>query len=105
MEHIAKVRGIEDDNFREIHHDYNRNIEAKVFQVKSLLSSEGYHNCTSVASIHFQKWSSIDWKKLFMACKHFLTVFEHVPGMPWNSLGEIYIQSPHFSPTITKYVV
>ena len=43
MEHIAKAQNIEDDNFREIHHDYNKNIEATVFQVKSLLSSEGYH--------------------------------------------------------------
>ena len=43
MEHNAKAQNIEDDNFREIHHDYNKNIEATVFQVKSLLSSEGYH--------------------------------------------------------------
>ena len=32
-----------------------------------------------------------------MTCKHFFAVFEHVPGMLWNSLGEIYTKSPFFS--------
>ena len=32
-----------------------------------------------------------------MPCRHFLAVFEHIPGVSWNSFGEIYTRSSFFS--------
>ena len=38
-----------------------------------------------------------DWKKFLMPCKHFLAVFQHVQGVSWNSLSEIYTTLPLFT--------
>ena len=32
-----------------------------------------------------------------MPCRHSLAVFEHIPGVSWNSFGEIYTKSSFFS--------
>ena len=36
-------------------------------------------------------------KKFLMPCKHFLAVFQHVQGVSWNSLSEIYTSLPLFT--------
>ena len=95
MERIAKAQNIEADNVRAIQRD-NENSEAKMFQIISM-SSEGYHELYLGDKYAFPTCTCKDWKKFLMPCKHFLAVFEHVPGVPWNSLGEIYTKSPFFS--------
>ena len=95
MERIAKAQHIELDNVRAIQHD-SENSNTKMFQVNSM-SSEGYHELYLGDKYAFPTCTCKDWKKFLMPCKHFLAVFEHVPGVPWNSLGEIYTKSPFFS--------
>ena len=95
MELIAKVHNIEADNVRAIQRD-NENSEEKMFQVKSM-SSELYHEQYLGDKYAFPTCTCKDWKKFLMPRKHFLVVFEHVPGVLWNSLGEIYTKSQFFS--------
>ena len=95
MELIAKVQNIEADNVRVIQCD-NENSEEKIFQVKSM-SSEWYHELYLGDKYAFPTCTCKDWKKFLMPCKHGVAVFEHVPGVSWNSLGEIYTKSPFFS--------
>ena len=95
MELIAKVQNIEADNVRAIQRD-NDNSEEKIFQVKSM-SSEWYHELYLGDKYAFPTCTCKDWKKFLMPCKHGLAVFEHVPGVSWNSLGEINTKSPFFS--------
>ena len=95
MERIAKAQNIEADNVRQIQRD-NENSEAKMCQVKSM-SSEGYHELYLGDKYALPTCPCKDWKKFLMPCKHFLAVFEHLPGVPWNSLSGIYAKSPFFS--------
>ena len=95
MERIVKAQNIEDDKVRQRQRD-NENSQPKMFQVKSM-SKEGYHELYVGDKYAFPNCTCKDWKKFLMPCKHFLAVFEHVPGVSWNSFGGIYTKSSFFS--------
>ena len=61
------------------------------------MSGEGYHVLYLGDKYAFPTCTCKGWEKFLIPCKHFLAVFEHVPGLSWNSLGGIYTKSPFFS--------
>lgn len=36
------------------------------------------------------------WTKLYLPCKHFCAIFQHVPGWSWDQLGAAYRDNPLF---------